>query len=357
MNLEASLDRVLRRHEELEALLADHSKAGTDAFVAYSREYSDLQPVIDAVTAYRAAATEMADLGEMIADTSSDKDMRELAEVEFLELKDRMPELERHVQLMLLPKDEADARNAILEIRAGTGGDEAALFAADLYRMYQRYAEAHGWKFETIEVNETDIGGFKEASASITGRDVFSRLKFESGVHRVQRVPTTESGGRIHTSAATVAVLAEAKDVDVDIQDKDLRIDTYRSQGAGGQHVNTTDSAIRITHLPTGVVVTCQDEKSQHKNKAKAMNVLRARLYDAERHRQDSERAADRKSQIGSGDRSERIRTYNYPQGRVTDHRINVTLHKLDRFITGEMDDIIDELISADQAEKMAAIS
>ena len=357
MNLEESLDRVLRRHEELAALLADPAAAGTDAFVAYSREYSDLQPVVDAVTSYRDATSEMADLAGMIADTGNDKDMRALAESEFLSLKERLPELERHVQLMLLPKDEADARNAILEIRAGTGGDEAALFAADLFRMYHRYADARRWKFEVIDVNETGIGGFKEASALITGRDVFSRLKFESGVHRVQRIPTTESGGRIHTSAATVAVLAEAEDVDVDIQDKDLRIDTYRSQGAGGQHVNTTDSAIRITHLPTGVVVTCQDEKSQHKNKATAMRVLRARLYDEERMRLDKERAADRKSQVGSGDRSERIRTYNFPQGRVTDHRINVTLHKLDRFLIGEMDDIIDALISADQAEKLAALA
>jgi len=268
-----------------------------------------------------------------------------------------LPVLERQVQLMLLPKDEADAKNAILEIRAGTGGDEAALFGADLFRMYQRYAEAHGWKFETIEVSDTGIGGFKEASASITGRDVFSRLKYESGVHRVQRVPVTESGGRIHTSAATVAVLPEAEDVDVDVQDKDLRIDTYRSQGAGGQHVNTTDSAIRITHMPSGIVVTCQDEKSQHKNKAKAMRILRARLYDAERQRQDDERAADRKSQVGSGDRSERIRTYNFPQGRITDHRINLTKHNLDRFITGDMDEVIDALIAADQAEKLASMS
>jgi len=357
VDLEASLDRVLRRHEELASLLADPNTAGTDAFVSYSREYSDLQSVVDAVTAYRGAANEMADLAEMIADTDSDKEMRELAEKEFLSLKERMPELERHVQLMLLPKDEADTKNAILEIRAGTGGDEAALFASDLYRMYQRYAETHGWKFEALSINETGIGGYKEASASITGRDVFSRLKFESGVHRVQRIPTTESGGRIHTSAATVAVLAEAEDVDVDVQDKDLRIDTYRSQGAGGQHVNTTDSAIRITHLPTGVVVTCQDEKSQHKNKARAMQILRARLYDAERQRQDDERAADRKNQVGSGDRSERIRTYNFPQGRVTDHRINMTLHKLDRFISGEMDEVIDALVAADQAEKLAAMS
>jgi peptide chain release factor 1 len=325
--------------------------------VDISKEYSDLQSVVDAINAYREGGQEMVDLAEMISDDSLDKEMRDLAEVEFHDLKDSMPKLEKQVQLMLLPKDAADSKNAILEIRAGTGGDEAALFGADLYRMYQRYADLHGWKFEPIEVSETGIGGFKDASVSITGRDVFSRLKFESGVHRVQRVPVTESGGRIHTSAATVAVLPEAEEVDVEIETKDLRIDTYRAQGAGGQHVNKTDSAIRITHIPTGIVVQCQDGKSQHKNKASAMRVLRSRMYEAERQRTDSERAADRKSQVGSGDRSERIRTYNFPQGRVTDHRINVTVHKLDRFLTGEMDEIIDELISADQADKLAAIA
>ncbi len=357
MNLDENLDRVLRRHEELAALLSDPGVVGSSKFVDMSKEYSDLQSVVDAINAYRDGGQEMIDLAEMIADDSSDKEMRELAEAEFRELKERMPALEKQVQLMLLPRDAADAKNAILEIRAGTGGDEAALFGADLYRMYQRYADLHGWKFEVIDVTETGIGGFKEASASITGRDVFSRLKFESGVHRVQRVPVTESGGRIHTSAATVAVLPEAEEVDVDIETKDLRIDTYRAQGAGGQHVNKTDSAVRITHIPTGIVVQCQDGKSQHKNKASAMRVLRARMYEVERQRKDDERAADRKDQVGSGDRSERIRTYNFPQGRVTDHRINVTVHKLDRFLTGEMDEIIDELISADQAEKLAMIS
>ncbi len=356
MNLEASLDRVVRRHEELSALLSDPDVAGTDKFVAYSKEYAELQPVVDVVGSYRAAGEELADLAGMMVDSESDKDMREMAEAEFRELKERMPDLERQVQLMLLPKDEADAKNAIIEIRAGTGGDEAALFAADLFRMYQRFAENHGWRFATIEIRENEIGGFKDATASITGRDVFSYLKFESGVHRVQRVPVTESGGRIHTSAATVAVLPEAEEVDVEVEGKDLRIDTYRSQGAGGQHVNTTDSAIRITHIPSGIVVTCQDEKSQHKNKATAMRILRARLYDAERQRRDDERAADRKSQVGSGDRSERIRTYNYPQSRVTDHRINMTLHSLDRFITGDMDEVVDALIAADQAEKLASL-
>ncbi len=357
MDFEQSLDRVMRRYEELGSLLAAPDVAGSSDFGDMSKEYADLQPVVEKIAAYRNGVSELADLGELIAAADTDKEMRILAEEEFYDLKARIPDLERQVQLMLLPRDEADTKNAILEIRAGTGGDEAALFGADLYRMYQRYAEAHGWKFETINVTETGIGGFKEASASITGRDVFSKLKFESGVHRVQRVPVTESGGRIHTSAATVAVLPEAEAVDIHVDDKDLRIDTYRSQGAGGQHVNTTDSAIRITHIPTGIVVTCQDEKSQHKNKAKAMRILRARMYDAERQRKDEERAADRKSQVGSGDRSERIRTYNFPQGRVTDHRINVTLHKLDRFLAGEMDEIIDGLITADQAERLAALS
>jgi len=357
VNLEANLDRVIKRHEELEALLADPDLAGTDKFVDYSREYVTLQPVVDVVTTYRDALDELTDLAEMITDAGSDKEMKDLAEAEFLELKERMPDLERQIQVMLLPKDEADAKNAILEIRAGTGGDEAALFAADLYRMYQRYAESHGWKFKNLSVTENEIGGFREVTASVTGTNVFARLKFESGAHRVQRVPTTESGGRIHTSAATVAVLPEAEEVDIDINTSDLRIDTYRSQGAGGQHVNTTDSAIRITHIPTGVVVTCQDEKSQHKNKAHAMTMLRSKLYDAERQRIDQERASDRKSQVGSGDRSERIRTYNFPQGRVTDHRIGLTLHKLDRFLAGEMDEVIEALLAADQAEKLAEIS
>lgn len=353
MGIEENLDRVLRRHDELTALLADPAAVEQGSFADLSREYAELEPVVGAVSELRAAQQELADLEEMVAD-GDDPEMKALAAEELEALRERLPTLEHDVQMLLLPRDEADAKNAILEIRAGTGGDEAALFAADLFRMYQRYADAHGWKFETLDVSENEIGGFKEVAASVTGRNVFSRLKFESGVHRVQRVPVTESGGRIHTSAATVAVLAEAEEVDIEIDETDLRIDTYRSQGAGGQHVNTTDSAIRITHMPTGVVVTCQDEKSQHKNKAKAMRILRARLYDSERQRLDDERAADRKSQVGSGDRSERIRTYNFPQGRVTDHRINVTVHKLDRFIQGEMDDIIEELIATDQAERLA---
>ncbi|MEC8171919.1 MAG: peptide chain release factor 1, partial [Pseudomonadota bacterium] len=287
----------------------------------------------------------------------TDAEMKELAELEREELKGRLPDLEEALRILLLPKDAADEKSAILEIRAGTGGDEAALFAGDLMRMYQRYAEVHGWRAEFLDLSETELGGVKEAAISIAGRGVFAKLKFESGVHRVQRVPTTESGGRIHTSAATVAVLPEAEEVDIKVDPGDLRVDTYRASGAGGQHVNKTDSAIRITHMPTGIVVQCQDEKSQHKNRAKAMKVLRARLYDHERQMRDAERAADRKTQVGSGDRSERIRTYNFPQGRVTDHRINLTLHKLDRILNGdELDEVINVLIAEDQAARLAEI-
>ncbi|MBF0269181.1 MAG: peptide chain release factor 1 [Alphaproteobacteria bacterium] len=351
MNLDANLDRVLMRHDELEASLSS-GQVDAQTFGKVSKELADLVPVVEAVKAFRKARADMADAEAMMK--SDDAGMRELAGEEYYALKESLPGLEHQMRLMLLPKDEADERNAILEVRAGTGGEEAALFAGELFRMYQRYAQLHGWRFEILEVSDTGIGGMKEGSAEISGQGVFARLKFESGVHRVQRVPATEAGGRIHTSAATVAVLPEAEEVDIKIEDKDLRVDVYRSQGAGGQHVNTTDSAVRVTHLPTGLAVACQEEKSQHKNKAKAMKLLRARLYDIEREKVDSERAANRKTQVGSGDRSERIRTYNFPQGRVTDHRINLTLYKIDRVMMGELEEIIDALISAHQASRLA---
>lgn len=357
MSLDENLQRVVARHEELEELMAAPDAASSGDFVDMSKEYAELSPIVEGIAALNLAKAEAANLAGMVADPETDAEMRELAEEEFQELKESIPLLEKQVQVLLLPKDEADEKNAILEVRAGTGGDEAALFAADLFRMYQRYSENHGWKFEIMEMSETGIGGCKEAIASVVGRGVFARLKFESGVHRVQRIPTTESGGRIHTSAATVAVMPEAEEVDVQIDEKDLRVDVFRASGPGGQSVNTTDSAIRITHLPTGIVVSQQDEKSQHKNKAKAMRVLRARLYEHQRQQVDAERAAARKSQVGSGDRSERIRTYNFPQGRVTDHRINLTLHKLDRIMDGDLDEAIDALISEDQASLLAEIS
>ncbi len=357
MSLNENLHRVVARHEELAELMAAPDAAASGDFATMSKEYAELTPVVEGIETLRKAEGEAADLAAMLADPETEAEMRELAELEFQELKESIPELERKVQILLLPKDEADEKNAILEVRAGTGGEEAALFAADLFRMYQRYAENQGWKFEIMEISETGIGGCKEAIASISGRGVFARLKFESGVHRVQRVPATESGGRIHTSAATVAVMPEAEEVDIQIDEKDLRIDVFRASGPGGQSVNTTDSAVRITHIPSGVVVSQQDEKSQHKNKAKAMRVLRARLYEHERQQANAERAADRKSQVGSGDRSERIRTYNFPQGRVTDHRINLTLHKLDRIMDGDLDEAIDSLTSEDQASRLAEIS
>jgi peptide chain release factor 1 len=347
VSLEEKLDRVVSRHDELRDAVASHDNPGSEDYAIMLKELSELAPVVASIDRYRKAASELHDLAELMEDPATEPEMRGLAEAEYHELKERLPALERELRLLLLPKDEADERNAILEVRAGTGGEEAALFAAELYRMYQRFAELRGWRFEPLQVNETGLGGFKEASVSIGGRGVFANLKFESGVHRVQRVPVTESGGRIHTSAATVAVLPEAEEVDVQIDDKDLRIDVYRSSGPGGQSVNTTDSAVRITHLPTGIVVTQQDEKSQHKNKAKAMKVLRARLYDLERERRAVERAEDRRSQVGSGDRSERVRTYNFPQGRVTDHRINLTLYKLERVLEGEA---LGELVEAEAA-------
>ncbi len=356
MTLDQTFDRVLTRHAELSAMLAGAgSTDDAQSFVRMSKEMAELTPVVDGIKALRQLQGEMADAAQMMTDPTAEAEMRTLAEEEFYALKERLPVLEREVQVALLPKDEADEKNAILEVRAGTGGEEAALFAAALFRMYERYAALRGWRFEVLAVNDTGLGGIKEATAGVSGRGVFARLKFESGVHRVQRVPQTEAGGRIHTSAATVAVLPEAEEVDIQIDDRDLRIDVFRSQGSGGQSVNTTDSAVRITHLPTNTVVQCQDEKSQHKNKAQAMKVLRSRLYEAERAAKDAERSANRKGQVGSGDRSERIRTYNFPQGRVTDHRINLTLYKIDKVMEGEaLDELIEALVAADQAARLA---
>jgi peptide chain release factor 1 len=344
------LEQIAQRFQFLEASMA----AGSDGadFAALAKEYSDLKPVVDQINAYRALLRNVDEAQAMLADP----EMAELAREELPELKAALPKAEAALQVALLPKDAADAKPAMLEIRPGTGGDEAALFAADLLRMYQRYAEARGWGFELIEEQMTELGGVKEVVAHITGKNVFARLKYESGVHRVQRVPSTDSGGRIHTSAATVAVLPEAEDVDIEINANDLRIDTMRSSGAGGQHVNTTDSAVRITHIPTGIVVT-SSEKSQHRNRDKAMQVLKARLYDMERSRMDSERSADRAAQVGSGDRSERIRTYNFPQGRLTDHRINLTLYRLDAVMQGDLDEIVDALTADAQARQMAQMN
>ena len=352
---EERLDRVLARHQELGEALSTSPPPAPAELARLSREYTALAPIVDAITTLRAARDEAEELQAMAEDADSEPEMRELAEAERATLVAAMPAKEEALKLLLLPADEADERNAILEIRAGTGGEEAALFAGDLLRMYQRYAEGRRWRFELMSLSETGLGGVKEAVGSIGGRGAYARLKFESGVHRVQRVPETEAGGRIHTSAATVAVLPEAEAVDIAIDENELRIDVYRSSGPGGQSVNTTDSAVRITHLPTGIVVTQQDEKSQHKNKAKAMKVLRARLYDRERALRDAERAAQRRGQVGSGDRSERIRTYNFPQGRLSDHRINLTLYKLDKVLSGEaLDEVIDPLVTADRAARLA---
>lgn len=354
MNLEEKLANVVNRHEEIQALLSSPETA-SDELIKLNKELSILDPVVTAIKEYNRAVQAMNDDKAMIDDPEMDKEMKEMAELEFYELKEKIPELEKEIRILLLPKDSDDEKNAILEVRAGTGGDEAALFAAVLFEMYQRYSQKQGWRFEILDANENGLGGYKEASAKITGKDVFAKLKFESGAHRVQRVPITESQGRVHTSAATVAVLPEIEEVDLYINPADLKIDVYRASGAGGQHVNRTESAVRITHIPTGIVVQCQDDRSQFKNKEKAMNHLRSKLYDSQREAINADYSEKRKLQVGSGDRSERIRTYNYPQGRVTDHRINLTLYKLDEVVSGEaLGEIIDALIAEDQAERLA---
>ncbi len=347
-SLDYKLDRIVGRAAELRSLL---SEGAGDGFAKLSKELSELDPVVERIGELRAAEQAASDAEQLL----SDPEMRALAEAELFELKDRLPALRHEIRLALLPQDEADARSAILEVRPAAGGDEAGLFAAELFAMYQKYAAQKGWRTEVLEYADTGLGGIKEAVAEITGRNVFARFKYESGVHRVQRVPATESQGRIHTSTVTVAVLPEAEEFDVEVNDADLRIDVYRASGAGGQHVNKTESAVRITHLPSGVVVAMQEERSQHKNRAKAMKILRSRLYDAQRSSLDATRAADRRSQVGTGDRSERIRTYNFPQGRVSDHRIGLTLHSIDRVMEGELDEIVDRLTAEDQAARLAA--
>ena len=345
------MDQVVKRFDMLEAQMA--AGPAPDAYVKMAAEYSDMQELVARIRELRAAEREQDDLEAMLGDKGTDSEMRALADADLPEVESRIEALQQEIQVLLLPKDAADERNAILEIRAGTGGDEAALFAGDLFRMYERYSASKGWRFEVVSASDGEVGGFKEIIASVSGRGVFAHMKFESGVHRVQRVPATETQGRIHTSAATVAVLPEAEEVDIEIKAEDIRIDTMRASGSGGQHVNTTDSAVRITHLPTGIMVV-QAEKSQHQNRARAMQILRARLYDLERSRADEERSESRKSQVGSGDRSERIRTYNFPQGRLTDHRINLTLYKLDRVMEGELDEVVNALIADHQSKLLA---
>ena len=341
------IEDILQKGKSLEEQLGKENTS--EKFVELSKEYSEIQPLYESVVEWKNIYIEISDLKNLLEEESTDKEMKDLASEELEELEKKINSLNDEIKILLLPKDKADSSDVILEIRAGTGGDEAALFAGDLYRMYQRFSDANSWKTEIISISDGDVGGFKEVILSIVGNGVFSKLKFESGVHRVQRVPTTESNGRVHTSAATVAVLPEPEDVDIEIEEKDIRVDVFRASGPGGQSVNTTDSAVRITHLSSGLVVTQQDEKSQHKNRAKAMKVLRARLYEAERFKQQQERAADRSSQVGSGDRSERIRTYNFPQGRVTDHRITLTLHKLDTFLEGQDLNILIEALTSEE--------
>ncbi len=356
MNFSEKLANVVNRYSELESLIIDPALS-SDEMVKMNKELASLAPIVEAIKQFNSLEQNLNDAKEMMNDSSLDSEMKKLAEEEYLELKENLPEKEKEIKILLLPKDDDDEKNAILEVRAGTGGDEAALFAAVLFEMYQRYSVLQGWRFEVNDVTENELGGYKEASAKITGKNVFAKLKFESGAHRVQRVPVTESQGRVHTSAATVAVLPEIEEVDLYINPADLKIDVYRASGAGGQHVNRTESAVRITHIPTGIIVQCQDDRSQHKNKEKAMNHLRAKLYDQQKESIDSAYSEKRKLQVGSGDRSERIRTYNYPQGRVTDHRINLTLYKLDDVVSGDaLGEIIDALITEDQAQKLAEL-
>ena len=356
MSIEKNLEKILNRKNELETVLSSGSLTSDDV-VKYSTELSEIGPVAEQANLVSNLEKDLIDTENIIKDKNNDSDLIELANIEIIEIKDNLDQEIKKLKLLLIPKDKDDLRNAIIEIRAGTGGDEAALFAANLFNMYNRYASLNNWKFEIISVSEIGIGGYKEAMALISGSNVFAKLKFESGVHRVQRVPETESSGRVHTSAATVAILPEVEDVDVEINDKDLKIDVYRSSGPGGQSVNTTDSAVRITHLPSGIVVTQQDEKSQHKNRSKAMKVLRARLYELEQQKQEKERSESRRTLVGTGDRSERIRTYNFPQGRVTDHRVNLTLYKLEKIVNGEgLDEFIDTLTEQDQVSKLAQL-